>query len=341
MSAGATSGRPRRLPVTLVVAMRNEERDIEACVRSVLEQGYAGRIELLVADGRSTDRSRQIVSDLIGEAPHARLIDNPAITQSAGWNLGIDQATGDVVGIVSGHATLANDYVSAAVDALERTGADMVGGPVNAISAGVVGRAIALATSSPFGVGGARFRYATTVQRVDTVFMGVCRRELYQRLRFDESMVRNQDDELSYRLLDQGGTIICDPTIRSSYRNRSTFLDLGRQYFDYGFWKVRVMTKHPRQVRPRHLIPAVFVATLIATAALAPFADWAPAALLLTAGAYALANLGASIVVGLRARQPVIFQLVAIAYAILHVAYGAGVLRGLAGLVTSPASRTR
>src|SRR6185503_9343107 len=117
--------------------------------------------------------------------------------------------------IVSAHSELAPDYVTTALATLERTGAQMVGGPMHAVSESRLGRAVAAATSSRFGVGGAAFHYAETEQDVDTVYMGLCPADVYRSLRFDEEMVRNQDDELSYRLLDQGGRIVCDPAIRS------------------------------------------------------------------------------------------------------------------------------
>src|SRR5262249_49768478 len=120
--------------------------------------------------------------------------------------------------------------------------------------------AIARATSTPFGVGGARFHYLTHEEQVDTVYMGLCWRRTYEQLGgFDEQLVRNQDDEFSYRLLDAGAQIVCSPKIRSRYHNRSTFRSLWRQYFHYGFWKIRVIEKHPRQMRLRHLAPSAFV----------------------------------------------------------------------------------
>jgi succinoglycan biosynthesis protein ExoA len=325
--------------VTLVVGMRNEEDNIEACLRSVLAQEYPGRIELLVIDGRSTDRSREIAEGLIDGRSDARIIDNPRIIQAAAWNLGIDQATGDVIGIVSGHAELAPDYVASAVAALERTGADMVGGPARAISAGAVGEAVALAITTPFGVGGARFRYTTRQEAVDTVYMGLCRREVYQRLRFDEEMVSDEDDELSYRLLDDGGVIICDPRIRSAYRNRATIQGLWRQYFQYGYWKVRVMEKHPRQVRPRHLIPATYVTAMLASASLSPVSRLARRGLLGVVAAYWSTNLVASLVVALRARSPRVAPILPVAFATVHLGYGLGVIAGLGRRVEVLASR--
>lgn len=335
--------------VTLIVAMRNEAASIEACLASLLAQDWpADRLEILVMDGGSTDGSREAAERLLADRPGARVIDNPGIVQAAGWNLGIDLATGDYVGIVSGHAELAPDYLGTVVRVIEETGATMVGGPVTAEADGPTGEAVAIATSTPFGVGGARHHYLTERAEVDTVFMGVARREDYARLRFDESMVRNQDDELSYRILDEGGRIVCDPAIRSTYRNRSTLTGLWRQQFAYGAWKIRVFQQHPRQPRVRHLVPAAFVAALAGTAALAPFSRLGRVGLAAVVVSYAAADVafsasgsagavasasgtasGSSSVLSPGARL-VRFARLLVVYPTIHLAYGIG---GFAGLV--------
>lgn len=316
--------RPDQPIVTLIVAMRNEERHIARCVTSLLDQTYpADRLEVLFMDGQSTDRTREIVSELIAQRPGFMLVDNPGRIQSIAWNLGIDRARGDLVGIVSGHSELAPDYVETAVETLSRTGADLVGGPARAESETVVGEAIALAMSTPFGVGGAEFRYATAESEVDTVFMGVCKRELYERIGgFDAEMVRNQDDELSYRLLEQGGRIVCNPAIKSVYRNRATLRSLWKQYFDYGRWKVRVMQKHRAQMRPRHFVPPVFVTALGVSTLMPP--------VFLGIGAvYGAATLAMSLVIAARNGRVDVLPYLPAAFAILHVGYGAGFLKGL------------
>lgn len=315
--------------VSLLVAMKDEEANIGRGIASILAQDYPReRLEVIIADGGSTDRSVEVVTAAIAGKAGFRLVDNPRITQAAGWNLGIDLASGDVIGIVSGHVELAHDYVRAGVAALRRTGADMVGGPVRAISEGVVGEAVALATSSPFGVGGARFRYATQEERVDTVFMGISRAGLYRQLRFDEEMVRNQDDELSYRLLDLGGVIICDPAIQSAYRNRATLRGLWRQYFQYGSWKVRVIQKHPRQVRPRHLIPSAFVGSIVGGLVLSPLSPIVRGLTAAVAGIYGATILVAAARVGRGAGARVRLAL-PVVFGTLHLAYGTGLLVGL------------
>jgi hypothetical protein len=192
-----------------------------------------------------------------------------------------------------------------------------------------VGDAVSVAVSTPFGAGGARHRYLTERAVVDTVFMGLCRRSTWLRFPFDESMVRNQDDELSYRLLDAGGTIVCDPAIESLYYNRSTLASLWQQYFDYGRWKVRVLRAHPRQARLRHLAPLGLVGSVVLGGAVGMV--W-PAARRVTAleiGLYALATVAAATRYGDRRRLESMLLLM-IVYPTLHVSYGLGMATGLA-----------
>jgi succinoglycan biosynthesis protein ExoA len=327
--------------VTLVVAMRNESASIADCLDSIAVQDHpADRLEVLVFDGESDDDSVAIATAMSEGHPGWAVYPNPRRIQAAAWNAGIAAATGDIVGIVSGHAVLAPDYVRRAVEAMgpadpdeatpagAPTHADLVGGPVNAIGGGPVGEAVSIAISTPFGVGGARHHYTRERADVDTVFMGLARRETYRRFLFDESMVRNEDDELSYRLLDAGGRIVCDPAIVSAYTSRATLRGLWTQYFEYGRWKVRVIQAHPRQVRPRHLIPIGLVATLggAGLAAVVSGAGRRMLALLLTG------YLGAIAVATTRygsGRQASVKVALAGAYPTMHLSYGLGMVKGL------------
>lgn len=315
--------------MTLVVAVYNEAARIEACLESLARQDYpADRLEVLIYDGGSTDGSPALARRIARDHPTWSVHHNARRFQASAWNRGIEAASGDIIGIVSGHAELAPTYVSAVVAALTTTGADMVGGPVRAIGEGTIGRAAAVAMSTPFGVGGARHHYLTERAEVDTVFMGACRRDTYRRFPFDESMVRNQDDELSYRLLDAGGRILCDPAIQSSYRNRSTLAGLWRQYHDYGRWKIPVLRRHPRRMRVRHLAPAALVATVGVGLALGTVLPAARSATALVATAYVAAASGAAIRYRDRARPASAMALLAV-YPTMHVAYGAGMIEGV------------
>lgn len=279
-------------------------------------------------DGESTDDSMAIARAFADNRPGWEVRTNHRRIQAAAWNAGIQAASGEVIGIVSGHAVLGPSYVRIAVETLLRTGADMVGGPVRAIADGALGNAIAIATSTPYGVGGARHHYLTEPADVDTVFMGVARHDTWKRYPFDEEFVRNQDDELSYRLLDDGGRIVCDPAIESSYRSRSSLAGLWHQYFSYGYWKVRVLQAHPRQARVRHLVPLALVTTLGGAALLGVASREARAAALLEAGLYAMAT-GVAAVRYRDREEPGSAAFLAIVYPVMHVAYGTGMLRGL------------
>ena len=320
---------PSEPTVTLVVAMRNEESNIRRCLASIAAQDYPpDRLEVLVYDGMSTDRSREVAEAVASGRARWSVRPNDRQIQAAAWNQGIDAASGDIVGIVSGHVELDPTYTSSAVRVLLESGADMVGGPVRAVGEGAVGEAIAIATGTPFGVGGARHHDVSTRTEVDTVFMGVCRRSTWLRLRFSEEMVRNQDDELSYRLVDAGGRIVCDPSIRSRYRSRSTLLGLWRQYFDYGRWKVRVLQAHPRRARARHFAPVGLAGWALGGGLVSTVSGSARVVVVLGLMTYAVADAAAALHHRDRAR-PASAILLAIVYPILHFAYGFGMIRGL------------
>lgn len=316
--------------VTLLVAMRNEEAYIDKCISSLVTQDYPHEnYEVIILDGCSTDNSLRIVEEYLPQYPFLKLVNNPRIIQAAAWNMGIEQSQGSVIGIVSAHSILATDYVSNLVETIRRTGADMVGGPTVASSTGLIAEAIALALNSPFGVGNAKFHYTTKEIEVDTVFMGACYRQVYEKIGgFDEDMVRNQDDEFSYRLRESGGRIICNPNIRSSYFNRSNLPGLWRQYFQYGFYKVRVLQKHPHQMSMRQFVPPAFVLSLIASLILYVILPWGWILLAVIAGSYLAANLTASLITASRKGWKHLW-LLPVTFAILHLSYGLGFLSGL------------
>ena len=284
--------------VSILMPVRNEAHAIARSLRATLAQDYPrDRFEVLVVDALSTDGTRAIMAEILAAHPevNARVLDKPAQIVPAALNLGLNAAQGDIIVRVDGHTFIAPDYVRQCVAALERSGADNVGGRMHAVGNGPMSEAIAVATSSPFGVGGARFHYSEDEEWVDTVYMGAWPRSVFERIGpFDETFVRNQDDEFNYRLLDAGGKILLSPAIRSEYSNRSRLGTLWQQYFGYGLYKVLVMRKHPRQVRPRQLAPPLLAGSLLFGAVLAPFFAPARLALIGLIALYAAANLAAS-----------------------------------------------
>jgi hypothetical protein len=131
-----------------------------------------------------------------------------------------------------------------------------VGGPQRSRALGYWPRAIHAGFHSPFASGGARFRDDSYRGPVDTVPYGCWRRDFLIEIGlFDETLVRNQDDELNLRIRVAGGIVWQDPSIVSWYSPRSTLSGLFRQYFRYGFWRVAVLRKYPGMGAFRHFVP--------------------------------------------------------------------------------------
>jgi succinoglycan biosynthesis protein ExoA len=245
--------------LTVIIPMRNEEAWIDRCLGSVLAQDWpADRMEVLVADGLSTDASPRMLAELAERDPRVRVIQNPGLIVPTGLNRAIRAARGDIIVRIDAHTVLDVDYMRRGVELLERTGGSNVGGPMVCRGGGPVADAIAAAMHSRFGIGAA-FHFAKDEVECDTVYMGMWPREVFEKVGlFDEEFVRNQDDELSYRIRKAGGRIFCSPSMRSLYQNRESWRDLARQFYQYGEWKVRVLQKHPKQMSVRHFLPPAF-----------------------------------------------------------------------------------
>jgi hypothetical protein len=244
-------------------------------------------------------------------------------------NVGIRSARGDVISRVDGHTRIAPDYVRTGVETLLRTRADNVGGPMNAVGGGTFGDAVAVATSSRFGVG-SYFHFGTEERSVDTVYMGMWPRSVFERVGlFDEELVRNQDDELNYRIRKAGGMIVLNPRMSSWYQNRQGVRRLARQYFQYGEWKVRVLQKHPRQMSWRHFVPPIFVAALVVLGVAGLLAPQAGLLLALLVAAYGGTILAISAANAL-SKGVAAWLATAAAFMIIHLAWGTGFLVGLA-----------
>jgi succinoglycan biosynthesis protein ExoA len=318
--------------VTVILAIRNEADFIAESLGAVLAQDYpVNFMEILVADGLSNDATREIITNKAGDTqkPVIQIVDNPGKIVPIGLNIVLRQAKGDIIIRVDGHTSVAPDYVRQCVETLQRTNADNVGGKMSAIGNNFFGKSVALATSTPFGIGGGRFHYSNQEEWVDTVYMGAWPRRVFEKIGlFDEELVRDQDDEFNYRLREQGGHILLSPAIRSIYTVRSTPYALWRQYFEYGFWKVRVLQKHPRQMSLRQFIPPALVLALLVSFIIAMFPVIRPLSFVIPI-LYLFANLLASLWTALK-RGWKFLPFLPIVFIILHIGYGLGFLVGLA-----------
>ncbi|MBZ0233142.1 MAG: glycosyltransferase family 2 protein, partial [Deltaproteobacteria bacterium] len=279
--------------VTIAMPAYNEERFIEACIRSVQAQDYpADRIEILVADGRSTDRTREILAELAEEDPRIRVIDNPERLQAAGLNQLIREARGEIVVRMDVHCEYAPSYVRKCVETMEKTGADNVGGAQRARAKTAFQRALCAALTSPLGVGGAGYRDASKEGFVDTVFLGAFRRKIFETIGlYDPRAITNEDAELNQRLLESGGKIYLSREIEVHYYPRDSFQTLAKQYYKYGRGRARTLLKLGRFPTIRPAIPFLMVvggATLLVVPPLWPLAPAALAAYALATGAEAV-----------------------------------------------------
>jgi succinoglycan biosynthesis protein ExoA len=330
--ADAPRLKPTQLPtVSILIPVRNGASHIGRCLGAVLRQDYpAGLTQIIVADGESTDGTLGIIKERIRGVAHAQLLRNARQIVPTAMNLMTPMATGDVIIRIDGHCEVPPDYVSRCVEHLTEDGVDGVGGSVTTIGHTPLSGTIALAMSSRFGVGDSAFRTQSGRSLLaDTVpFPAYTRSIVALAGPYDEELVRDQDDEYNYRIREVGGRLLLAGDINTRYYGRTSLSRLWRQYFEYGFYKVRVLQKHPRQMRPRQLVPPLFALALLLSLCITGLFPWGWAALAAVAGSYALANITASAAMASKKswRHMTILPVV---YAILHVSYGIGFLVGL------------
>jgi succinoglycan biosynthesis protein ExoA len=270
----------------------------------------------------------------------AVLLDNPARIVPTALNIGLQHANGEIIIRVDGHCQISPDYVRRCVKLLQEIDADCVGGPIVTVGETHLARTIALAQSSFLGVGGVAFR--TKFQKagyVDTLAFGAYRRDVFESIGgFDEELVRNQDDEFNFRLIQAGGKIWLDPSSHSVYYSRANLPGLWRQYFQYGYYKVRVIQKRKAVPSWRHVVPGGFVLGLIISGLLAILTQqyyW----LLSVIGPYAVANGLASLWTARRDWRTLSW--LPLTFLTLHLAYGLGFLQGLGAFVVRLSSFIR
>lgn len=329
------AGPTRRLncfsKVSVIAPMRNEAEHVESFVADLVAQDLDRELEVLVADGISEDGS---VASLQAAASRAGIdvtvIQNPARAVSQGLNACIRRATGDLVVRLDCHTRYPPDYLSRCVIGIEQTGAWNLGGVLVPTGRTRMERAVACAMDSPFG-GIVWTRHGKSSHRtaVDTVPYGAFPREIFDTVGlFDESLLRNQDDEFNLRVRRAGGQILLDPSIRLHYIPRGSLRGVARQYFEYGLWKVPVMRKHHQVLGARSMVPMGFVASVAGLVTLSPLSRTARRLL-----AVELATYGAgALVFGARSvrrhREWSLLPVVITVFPAFHVGYGFGMIRG-------------
>jgi succinoglycan biosynthesis protein ExoA len=263
--------------VSIVIPCYNEEKYIRNLLTAIRTQTYPiSRMEVVIADGMSTDQTRLEISDFQKENPQLRIlvVDNPKRIIPAGVNAAVHASRGEIIIRLDGHSKPYPDYVANCVTALEQKQGDNVGGiweimPSNDTP---LATCIALAAAHPLGVGDAQYRLGKQAGSVDTVPFGAFRRSLFDELGgLNEELLTNEDYEFNTRIRQAGGVIWLDPSIRCIYLARPNLDALAKQYFRYGYWKLKMLRKYPSTVRWRQALPPLFVASLISLAVLSIF----------------------------------------------------------------------
>jgi succinoglycan biosynthesis protein ExoA len=313
--------------------VRNEERHLEAAIRGVLDQDYPGELEVIIAVGPSSDRTREIAAALSAVDPRIRVVDNPAARTPAALNLGIGASQHEIIVRVDGHGELTDGYIRRAVELLDETGAANVGGVMDAQGTTPFEEAVATAYTTRLGLGGSAFHLTESpAAEAETVFLGVFRKDALVAVGgFDESMHRAQDWELNYRLRTSGHTIWFSPELRVTYRPRSTLRALMKQMYETGTWRREVVRRYPETANARYLAPPLTLLGLLTGSAAGLLGVIVDSRLLrvgfLAPAGYLALIIGGSLVTAgpmsaaARLRLPLVL-------AATHLAWGAGFLVG-------------
>jgi succinoglycan biosynthesis protein ExoA len=318
--------------ISVIAPMLNEAAHVKGFVADLASQDFTRPFEVLVADGGSTDGSVGLLETAARRAGlNLTVFENPARSVSPGLNACIRAATGDLLVRLDCHSRYPRDYLRLCAQVAEESDALAVGGIVVPEGRTPTERAVACAMDSPFGgIGWMRATTEAVRRESDILTYGAFRAEAFRRVGlFDESLLRNQDDEFTLRIRRAGGRVILDSRIRVGYTPRGSYRGVFRQYFEYGFWKVRVMRKHRQVLSGRSLVPPAFVMSLVVLVPAAMFLPIARPILGLELAAY----VSGAIVFALRSararKEPLaLVPRVVAVYPMFHIAYGCGMLWG-------------
>lgn len=300
--------------MTVAIPARDEEAHIEACLDAVANQTYPAIAEVLVVDGGSTDATTALAAARDG----VTVLDNPRRMQAAALNIALAYAAGEIFVRVDAHCVIEPDYVERCVDALQETGAALVGGGMTPVAEDWFGRGVVRAMTSPLGAGPARFHVGGEAGWTETVYLGAGRTDRLREIGgYAEDVGVNEDTELAFRAGSAGGVWFA-PDIRSAYVPRSSLRQVARQFVRYGLSRAATSRRHPASVRPRQLAPPLLVLALV----VGPRRRFVLAAY-------------ASVVVAASARVALEDREAAVAFATvlptMHLCWGGGFLAGMLG----------
>lgn len=316
----------------MIIPCYNEQETIASLLEAIRLQTYPlQRLEVVIADGRSTDKTLQKINEFVVENPQleVRVIENPERIIPKALNRAIEAARGEIIIRLDAHSIPREDYIERCVNALKRKLGDNVGGmwEIEAGDRTWLARSIAIAAAHPLGVGDARYRVGGKAQHVDTVPFGAYWKDLFNRIgMFNENLLTNEDYEFNTRIRLNGGKIWFDPMICTKYYARRNLKDLAKQYWRYGFWKVKMLQMYPSTLRWRQLLPPLFVFSLFAMGFLSFFSSLARVGLVLEVGVYLITLFIFGIVQAIKRKDFYLLIGFPISVATMHLAWGTAFL---------------
>jgi glycosyltransferase involved in cell wall biosynthesis len=327
--------------VSVVVPCRNEEKHIETCICSIIRNDFPKeKLEILVVDGISEDRTRKIIEKYRRKYSFIRLLDNPREITACGLNKGIKESRGEFILWMSAHNKYDRKYISECLDNALEFNADNVGGIIRVVprNDSLLGRSIAFALSHPFGVGNSPFRTGIKKRKwVDTVFGGCYKREVFEKIGlFNEDLSRGQDMEFNLRMRRVGYRTLLVPEIVSYYYARSDLRSYIRYNFVNGLWAILPMKFVPYMpVAGRHLVPLLFVATLVVLGILSSFSMLFLGVLMFVLASYFITGFYFSRKIAIDGRDWRYLFVMPPIFGLLHICYGLGSLWGFFSVMGS------
>lgn len=311
-------------PVSVILPILNEERDLNQCITAILQQDYPADIEIILALGPSTDKTTLIAEKLSAADKRIKLVNNPSGQTATGLNLAIKKSSYEILCRIDGHSEISSTYIKTAVEIMNNQGAVNVGGLMFADSEKGLQRTIAQAMRSKLGVGSSKFHTGGSAGESETVYLGTFKKSAVLAVGgFDERYIRAQDWELNYRLRKNGGLIWFDPRLVVTYRPRNTFRKLAKQYFQYGRWRRVITRQHQNTMNFRYLAPPIAVLIILLSVFFAVLLD---PVLITPVIIYFASLIAGGIFIGKKITDKLLMPFV---LAIMHLSWGIG-------FITSP-----
>ncbi|PYS68707.1 MAG: glycosyltransferase family 2 protein [Acidobacteria bacterium] len=331
--------------VSVVIPCYNEERFIDKALRQLADQYDAKYYEIIVVDGQSEDRTREVIAQFMSEHPQLSVfvVENPARNIPTALNLGVATARGNIVARMDAHAVPSSGYVRRCVEVLQKSDVGVVGMPCHVQPGAntLMAKAVAQAVSHSFGIGDASYRLqkgGALQESVDTVAFACFRKELWVELGgFDESLLTNEDYDFNYRVRRSGREVLLDRSGHCDYFARSTLKGLAAQYLRYGGWKAEMVRRRPGSIKLRHLVAPTFVISLVVLSLLGFF--WQVGWWLLAVELvfyFSIALFAGSQATRKAKESWAMIMLMPVVFATIHLTWGSSFLLSLSGLRSKP-----